>query len=401
MKLLNGENLKKATLSAQHLFIMFGATVLVPLLTGLDVSVAIFMAGIGTLLFHLLTDNYVPVFLGSSFAFIAPIIAASAAYGIEYAQGGLVAAGLIYILFSLLIKQVGPDKILELFPPVITGSIIMVIGLKLAPVAVDMASSNWILAIFAFAAVIGFSLFGTKTTRVMPVLLGLAASYVVAVASGQVDFAAVREAAWFGFPNFTVAKFALEPILLVAPVAIATMVEHLGDITTVGATVGKNFFTKPGLHKTVLGDGLATSVSAMFGGPANTTYSENIGALALTGVHDPSIIRGAAYFAILVGLMPKVGAVISSIPTGIIGGISIILFGMIASVGAKTLVDKHTDLGDTRNLIISSAILVLGLGGATLPISIGIINFSIEGMALGAIVGIALNQILPKGDFSG
>lgn len=396
MKLLNGENLKKTTLSMQHLFIMFGATVLVPILTGLNVSVAILMAGIGTLLFHQITDGQVPVFLGSSFAFIAPIVAASAAYGVEYAQGGLVVAGLIYALVSAIVKQVGPKKVLNLFPPVITGSIIMVIGLKLAPTAIGMASSNWPLAILGFVSVIAFSMYGTKNTKIMPVLLGLVVSYIVALFTGAVDLTPVAAAGWIGLPEFTLAKFNWGATLLVAPVAIATMVEHLGDIATVGATVGKDFYTKPGLHKTLLGDGIATSVSAMVGGPANTTYSENIGALALTGVHDPKIVRGAAVFAIAVGLMPKVGAIISSIPTGIIGGISIILFGMIAAVGAKTLVEKHTDLGSTRNLIISSAILVLGLGGAALPVEFGAVSFSIEGMALAAIVGIVLNQILPE-----
>lgn len=388
--------LKNLALGFQHLFTMFGATVLVPLLTGLDISVALFMAGVSTLLFHLITENKVPIFLGSSFAFIAPIVSAGAIYGLPYAQGGLVVAGLIYAIMSLIIYKVGYEKVVKLFPSTVTGSIIMVIGLKLAGTAVEMAATNWGLAIVSFGIVVFFNIFGKGFTKIIPVLLGLLGGYVVGLIAGVVDLTPIQQASWFGVPNFTLAKFDWGAIMLVAPVAIATMVEHLGDVATVGATVKKDFFKDPGLSKTLLGDGIATSFSAMFGGPANTTYSENIGVLALTKVYDPLVMRIAAFLAILAGLTPKFGAAIATIPTGVVGGISIILFGMIASIGARTLVDKHVDLSSSRNLIVTSSILVLGLGGATLPVSIGVINFTIEGMALAAIVGITLNKILPE-----
>jgi len=387
---------KKVILGMQHTFTMFGATVLVPIITGFDISVALFMAGIGTLLFHLITKGKVPAFLGSSFAFIAPVMAAMEASNMQYAQGGLVVAGLVYLVMAGLISIFGTEKIISFFPPIITGPIIIVIGLKLAPVAIDMASGNWMLAIVSFAIVTAVSIYGKGFLKVLPVLVGLIGGYVFSFATGHVDFSGVIAADWFGIPNFTMAKFSTSTVMMVAPVAIATMVEHIGDVIAIGATTNNDFMKDPGLKRTLLGDGIATSLSAMFGGPANTTYSENIGVLALTKVHNPAIMRIAAGFAILLGIMPKLGAIISSIPTAVVGGISIILFGMIASIGARTLVDNKIDFNKSRNLLISAVILVLGLGGASLPVNIAGASFAVEGMALAAIVGIILNKILPQ-----
>ena len=404
---------KTITLGIQHTFTMFGATILVPIILsefGMSISVALFMAGIGTLIFHLITRGGVPIFLGSSFAFIAPIFAAASAYGLESALGGIVVAGLIYILLALLVYLLGAGTIINWFPPIVTGSVIMVIGLGLAPVAVNMASagggdeitaSSWLLALMSFAIVVIVSVFLKGFFKALPVLIGIVVSYVIAALitvtgiAPIIDFSAVAEAAWFGFPEFTVAKFDLAAIVLVAPVAVCTMVEHIGDVMAVGAICDRDFVKKPGLHRTLIGDGIATSISAMFGGPANTTYSENTGVLALTRQVNPAIMRIAAVFAIILGLVPKLGALISTIPTPIIGGISIVLFGMIASVGARTLVENKVDFQQSRNLIISAVILVLGIGGAVVPFSIGSVAFGIEGMALAAIVGIILNQILP------
>ena len=404
---------KLTVLGLQHTFTMFGATILVPIIlsgVGFNISVALFMAGIGTLLFHLITRGGVPVFLGSSFAFIAPIIAASVAHGFEYALGGIVVAGAVYLLLAVLVYFLGAEIIINWFPPIVTGSVIMVIGLALAPVAIDMASkgggdevsaTSWLLALMSFAVVVCVSVFVKGFFKVLPVLLGIVISYAIAAiltvtgVVSLIDFAPVAEAAWFGLPEFTVAKFDLAAIMLVAPVAVCTMVEHIGDVMAVGAICNRDFIKKPGLHRTLIGDGLATSLSAMFGGPANTTYSENTGVLALTRQVNPTIMRIAAAFAILLGLVPKLGAIISTIPTAIIGGISIVLFGMIASIGARTLVENKVDFQQSRNLIISAVILVLGIGGAIVPIKLGVVVISFEGMALAAIIGIILNQILP------
>jgi len=387
---------KKIILGIQHTFTMFGATVLVPIITGLNISVALFMAGIGTLLFHFITKKKVPVFLGSSFAFIAPILAVAEVAGLEYAQGGIVVAGLVYLIIAALIQTFGIERVIKFFPPVVTGPIIIVIGLKLAPVAIDMAKAHWGLAIASFLIVTAVSIYAKGFLRVLPVLIGLAGGYLIALFTGNVDFTPVMEAKWFGMPPFTMAKFSFETVMMVAPIALATVVEHFGDVIAIGATVEKDFMKEPGLHRTLIGDGLATSLSAMFGGPANTTYSENTGVLALTKVYDPIIMRIAACFAILLGIIPKLGAFISTIPGAVVGGISIVLFGMIASIGARTLVENNVDFSNSRNLLISAVILVLGLGGAALPISIGVVNFSIEGMALAAIVGITLNKVLPN-----
>ncbi|MDR0326018.1 MAG: uracil-xanthine permease family protein [Oscillospiraceae bacterium] len=401
---------KTVVLGLQHTFTMFGATILVPILVGLDISVALLMAGVGTLLFHLITKGGVPLFLGSSFAFITPVIAASSIYGMEYALGGIVVSGLLYLGLSVLVYILGAERVVSWFPPIITGSIIMVIGLGLAPTAINMASkgggdqitaSNWLLALMSFAIVVCVSVFFKGFAKSLPVLIGLVSSYLIAViitvigGPKLVDFAPIREAAWFGLPSFTLAKFDIGAIMLIAPVAVCTMVEHIGDIMAISAITNRNFAKKPGLHRTLLGDGLASCLSAMFGGPANTTYSENTGVLALTRQFNPTIMRIAAVFAVLLGFIPKLNALISTIPTAIIGGISIVLFGMIASIGARTLVENKVDFQKPRNLIISAVILVLGIGGAAVPFSIGSIDFNIEGMALAAIVGIIINQVLP------
>jgi len=383
-------------LGLQHGFTMFSATVLVPIITGLDISVALLMAGIGTLLFHFITKNRVPAFLGSSFAFIAPIILVSEKFGMPYALGGIVAAGMIYLLLSFLVSQFGPERIIAFFPPVVTGPVIMVIGLKLAPTAISMANENWWLALVGFVVVVLVSTFTRGFLKVIPVLMGIVLGYIVAIIFGMIDFRSVAEAKWLGFPQFTIARFNWNALMIIAPVAIVTVIEHIGDVLAIGSTVKKDFVKDPGLHRTLLGDGLATSVSAFFGGPANTTYSENTGVLALTKVYNPIVMRIAAVFAIVIGLIPKLGAIIATIPGALIGGISIILFGMIAAVGVRTVVENNVNFEKPRNLIIAATILILSLGGVSIPISLGNGQIEIEGMALGALVGIILNKVMPE-----
>jgi len=383
-------------LGLQHGFTMFSATVLVPIITGLDISVALLMAGIGTLLFHFITKNRVPAFLGSSFAFIAPIILVSEKFGMPYALGGIVVAGVIYLLISFLVSQFGPERIIAFFPPVVTGPVIMVIGLKLAPTAISMANENWWLALVGFMVVVLVSTFTRGFLKVIPVLTGIVLGYIVAIIFGMIDFRSVAEAKWLGFPQFTIARFNWNALMIIAPVAIVTVIEHIGDVLAIGSTVKKDFVKDPGLHRTLLGDGLATSVSAFFGGPANTTYSENTGVLALTKVYNPIVMRIAAVFAIVIGLIPKLGAIIATIPAALIGGISIILFGMIAAVGVRTVVENNVNFEKPRNLIIAATILILSLGGVSIPISLGNGQIEIEGMALGALVGIILNKVMPE-----
>ncbi|WP_287372741.1 uracil-xanthine permease family protein [Oceanithermus sp.] len=391
----------KWILGLQHTVAMFGATVLVPLLTGLDPSVALVSAGAGTLLFHLITGGQVPVFLGSSFAFIAPMVAAGkAGFSVAAIGGGIATAGLIYGLMALVVMAIGSERVRRVFPPVVTGPVIVVIGLTLAPVAIDMATKGWLLAIVTLAAAIVAAVFFHGLFKMLPILVGVGVGYVVALFTGAVDLTPVREAAWVGLPAFTWARFEPGAVFLIAPVAFVTVMEHIGDILTNGRVVGRDFFKKPGLHRTLLGDGAATALAGLIGGPANTTYSENTGVLAVTKVYDPAILRIAAVFAILLGFSPKLAALLQTLPVGVLGGISILLFGMIASVGIRTLSEAQIDFTHSRNMIVVALILVLGLGGAvadlgTITVSGAEVPLQASGMALAALVGVVVNLLLP------
>ncbi|MCF7858310.1 MAG: uracil-xanthine permease family protein [Candidatus Cloacimonetes bacterium] len=407
MKDLNGNNL---VLGFQHMFVMFGATVLVPLITGLDVGVTLFAAGIGTLIFHVLTKFQVPVFLGSSFAFIPGIIAVATAKGgsLPEALGGIVIAGLLYVVVAIIFRFIDARILHKILPPFVTGPIIILIGLILAPVAISNANGTyaagivekigvngcWGVALFTFAVAIFVKVFFEKRRRkllsMLPVLIALISGYILAVIIGIVDFSSVYAAAWFGIPNFSLPVFSARSMSIIVPIAIVTIVEHFGDILAIGNVVGKDFIKKPGIHRTLMGDGIATSISALIGGPANTTYSENTGAVALTGNFNPVIMRIAALFAIILSFVPKFTAVIGTIPSPVIGGISVLLFGMISSIGIKNMVDHQVDFSDAKILMISAAMLVLGLGGAKFAFG----NFQLEGLGLAAIVGVILNLIL-------
>ncbi len=379
-------------LGLQHTFTMFGATVLVPILTGLSVSVALFTAGIGTLWFHLVTRRKVPIFLGSSFAFIAPVALVVKEMGIPAAQGGIIVAGSLYCIMALLIYFLGPDIIRRLLPPVVTGPVIMVIGLNLAPVAIQNAGQNWIVALMVLAVVAYVNLYVKGFLRLLPIISGIIVGYIISLMIGIVDFKPIAEAAWIALPDFTWPVFDSAAIGLIAPVAIASMVEHVGDVLAVGATVEEDFVKDPGLHRTMLGDGIATSIAGIFGGPANTTYSENTGVLALTKVWKPEVMRIAAIMAIILSCIQKLSAAIRTIPGPVIGGISIVLFGMIAAVGVRTVVENQVDFKQSRNLFIASVILVIGIGGAIIKLWGGI---EMGGMGLAAIIGILLNLALP------
>ncbi len=380
---------------------MFGATVLAPLLTGLDPSVALASAGAGTLLFHLITGGRVPVFLGSSFAFIAPMVAAGkAGFSIAAIGGGIAAAGLIYGLMALVVMAIGSERVRRVFPPVVTGPVIVVIGLTLAPVAIDMATKGWLLAIVTLAAAIVAAVFFRGLFKMLPILVGVGVGYLVALFVGAVDLAPVREAAWVGLPAFTWARFEPGVVFLIAPVALVTVMEHIGDILTNGRVVGRDFFDEPGLHRTLLGDGAATALAGLIGGPANTTYSENTGVLAVTKVYDPAILRIAAVFAILLGFSPKLAALLQTLPVGVLGGVSILLFGMIASVGIRTLSEAQIDFTHSRNMIVVALILALGLGGVvadlgTITVAGAEAPLQASGMALAALVGVVVNLLLP------
>lgn len=412
-------------LGFQHLFAMFGATVLVPLITGLDIPTTLLMAGLGTLLFHLFTKFQVPAFLGSSFAFlggyaaVAPMLEGDVPNKemLPYACLGVASAGLLYLVLAAIIKLVGIKKVMKLFPPVVTGPIIIAIGLGLAPSAVSNCSANWILAIITLAIVIVINVFGKGMLKIVPILVSVVGSYLIAILLGNVigiesfaiDFAQVKEAAWIGFPiewSSTVfggvrdVSLAISSIIAIMPIALATMMEHIGDMSAISATCGKNFIANPGLHRSLMGDGLATTMSALFGGPANTTYGENTGVLALSKVYDPRVIRIAAYFAILFSFCPKFAAIIYSIPTPIVGGISFVLYGMISAIGVRNVVEAQVNFSNSRNTIIAAVILVLALGltaGATFTIA-GV-TVTITGLALAAIAGIVLNLIFPGKDF--
>ncbi len=409
---------KMLILGFQHVFAMFGATVLVPLLTGLSVSTTLLMAGLGTLLFHFITKGKVPAFLGSSFAFlggfaiVAPMLPDEAGNMtvpntemLPYACGGVVVAGLVYVVVALLIHIFGAKKVMRFFPPVVTGPIIISIGLILAPSAISNASSNWLLAIVALAVVVICNIWGKGMVKVLPILLGVVVSYIVAIVTGAVDFAAIQGADIVGIPlnPAAFAKFDLGAILTIVPIALAAMVEHIGDVAAISATTNRNFIEDPGLARTLLGDGLATSLAGFCGGPANTTYGENTGVLALTKVYDPKVVRIAAVVAIILSFSPAFDAIINTIPAGIIGGISLILYGMISAVGVRNVVENRVDFTKSRNLIIAAVILVSALGfnsvgGITLYSSESM-TISLSGLAIAAILGIALNAILPGNDY--
>ena len=404
---------KMLVLGFQHTFAMFGATVLVPIVTGLDVSTTLLMAGLGTLLFHLLTRGKVPAFLGSSFAFlggyaaVAPMLEDGTPNTemLPYACGGVVVAGLIYVVLSALIKLFGIKRVMRFFPPVVTGPIIISIGLILAPTAIDNCSENWLLAFIALAVIIVCNIWGRGMVKILPILIGIVVSYIVALCIDAVDFTAIKEADWFGLalhPS-SFAKFDLSACITIAPIALATMMEHIGDIAAISATCKRNYLSNPGLHRTLLGDGLATSMAALFGGPANTTYGENTGVLALTRVYDPRVMRIAACCAILLSFFPKFGAAIQTVPAAIIGGISFVLYGMISAIGVRNVVENQVDFTNSRNLIIAAVILVSALGfnavgGITIPLG-GSYSVTLSGLAIAAILGILLNAILPGNDY--
>lgn len=384
-------------LGLQHLFAMFGATVLVPILTGLNPSVALLTSGLGTLLFIAITGGRVPAYLGSSFAFIAPIMAVSAAAGPAYALGGAVAVGLLYAVVAAMIRFVGVGWLDRILPPVLVGSLIVVIGLGLAPVGVEMAGltkehvslfdTDVQIALFTLLAAVAAAAFLKGFLAAIPILLGIVAGYLFALLRGAVDLTAVREAAWIGLPVLTFPAFSWSAIAVFLPVSAVTLAEHLGDVLVLGRVVGQNFYKEPGLHRTLLGDGLATGLAGLLGGPPNTTYGENIGVMAITRVFSVWVIGLAAVLAVLLAFVPKLGAVISSVPAPVMGGVTIMLFGVIASSGIRTLVESGIDFSQTRNLLISSVVLVLGIGGAAIG--------NLSGMGLAAIAGVLLNLMLP------
>ena len=385
--------LKRSIVGVQFMFVAFGSTVLVPLLVGFDPAIALLAAGLGTLLFHAVTGGKVPIYLGSSFAFIAPIIKATELYGLSGMFCGLVAVGLVYILMSFLVKLFGVKFIKKLFPPIVIGPVIILIGLSLAGTGVDMASKNWILALVSLFAAIICSCWGKGMIKLIPVVFGALAGYIVAVIfyRSSMDFSGVANAPWFQLPHFSKMSLSWQAIVFMAPVAIAPIIEHVGDVYAISEIAGKDFVKDPGLHRTMLGDGLACTLAAFLGGAPVTTYSEVTGAVSLTKVTDPACMRIAALSAILISLVGKVGAAIQTIPTAVLGGIMLLLFGSIASVGISNLVKAQIDMNKTRNLIIASLILTIGIGGAV--ISFG--KFSLAGIGLASVVGVILNLIIP------
>lgn len=418
-----GERTKKQKLilGIQHTLAMFGATVLVPALTGLNTSITLFCAGLGTLLFHWVTKKKVPVFLGSSFAFMAGIMAiiGDSRMGdpdfmekLASVKGALIIAGLVYVLFAGLIKIFGYEKVNKLLPPIVTGPIIIVIGLRLSCTAINSAFyyngefslKSVLVTVVILTVVICVSIFAKGIFNLMPILFAIIAGYLVCLPLGFCDFTAVREAHFLSFMDkdivaqlLCIPQFKLDAILAIAPIALVTMIEHVGDITTNGAVVGKNFMVDPGVHRTILGDGLATALAGLLGGPANTTYGENTGVLAVTKVYDPSVIRIAAVFAMILGIFGKFGGFITSIPSPVTGGISIVLYGMISAVGVRILINSRLNFGNSRNLLVAAIILVLGIGCDSIPVYGAV---TISGLALAAVVGIILAFILPEGDDS-
>ena len=383
---------QKTIVGAQFLFVAFGATVLVPLLVGLDPSVGLFTAGVGTLIFHAITKGKVPIFLGCSFAFIAPIIKAAELYGLPGALFGIIGVGLVYGIMSLLIRLRGVGFIARLFPPVVVGPVIILIGLSLAGTGVNMAKSNWLLAIIALLTTVIVSLFGKGILRLIPIFSGIIIGYIASIFFGEVDFQPVLDAEWFALPAFVRPEVCWEAIIFMIPVAIAPVIEHIGDVYAINEVTGKDFVQDPGLHRTMLGDGLACIASSIFGGPPVTTYSEVTGAISLTKIADPSVIRIAALFGILFSVLGKVSALLKTIPEAVLGGIMLLLFGTIASVGVNTLVKNKVDLSNTRNIVIASLILTTGIGGAEMTIG----SITIGGIGLAALVGVILNLVIPN-----
>lgn len=420
---------KMLILGLQHMFAMFGATILVPILVnvyfegeGLSIQVTLICAGLGTLFFHLCSKLKVPAFLGSSFAFLGGFqtvanldtgIFADMTMGekLPYACGGIVVAGLLYLVLALIIKLIGIGKVMKFLPPVVTGPIIICIGLSLAPSAVSNASTNWLLAIIALGTIIVFNIWGKGMFKIIPILMGVIISYGAALVlnavgitnpdgSAILNFAGVQTASWVGLPPFQICKFDLTAILVMAPIALATMMEHIGDMSAISATVGENFIENPGLHRTLIGDGLATSLSALVGGPANTTYGENTGVLELSKVYDPKVIRLAAVYAVVLSFIPKMAEIIGSIPSAIIGGVSFMLYGMISAIGVRNVVENKVDFTKSRNLIIAAVILVSGLGFSNgLTFTVFGTCVTLTGLAIAAIAGILLNAILPGNDY--
>ncbi len=416
---------KMLVLGLQHMFAMFGATVLVPAITGLNVSTTLFFAGVGTLLFHLITGRKVPAFLGSSFAFLGAYglsTASGQAIPLTYSGFGVAVAGLMYLVLALLFKVFGTNKVMRFFPPIVTGPVIIAIGLTLSGTAIGSCSANWLVALVAIAVVIVCNIWGKGMIKIIPILLGVIASYLVAVI---VDPAArdnvaktVAAADWIGLPiiwketalsifgkDLDVSML-ITAVITIAPISLATIVEHVGDMCAISSTVGKNYVADPGLHKTLVGDGLATSLSALFGGPANTTYGENTGVLALSKVYDPKVIRLAAYFAILLSFCPKFAALIVAMPAATMGGVSLVLYGMISAVGVRNVVENQVDFTKSRNVLIAALILVLAIGlkygtGAVegITFALGSVQITLSGLAVAALVGIALNAVLPGKDY--
>ena len=427
---------KMLILGLQHMFARFGATILVPILVnsyfvdacgegptrGLTVAVTLFCAGFGTLLFHVCAKFKVPAFLGSSFAFLSGFSTVahldtgmyagmSANDKAAYACGGVVVAGLLYLVLALIIRMVGVKRVMRYLPPVVTGPVIICIGLSLASSAINNASTNWFLALVALAVIIVFNIWGKGMFKIIPILMGVVISYAVALfmnmigitnpdGSAILDFSAIASAGIVGIPPIQICKFDVTAILVMAPIAIATMMEHVGDMSAISATVGENYLADPGLHRTLLGDGLATSLAGFLGGPANTTYGENTGVLELSRVHDPRVIRIAAVFAIIISFIPKVSAIISTMPASIIGGVSFMLYGMISAIGVRNVVENKVDLTKSRNLIIAGVIFVCGLGFSSgLTFTIGGTSITLTALAIAAIAGIVLNIILPGNDY--
>ncbi len=426
---------KMLVLGLQHLFAMFGSTVLVPILTGLSVSATLLFAGFATLFMHLITGKKVPVFLGSSFAFLGgyfAVIASGAELGLSqrealpYACAGVACAGLLYLILALICRAFGSKNVMRYFPPVVTGPIIIAIGLILAPSAINSCSSNWLIALVAIFVVVICNIWGKGMIKIIPILMGVIASYLVAALTGNVDFSGIKSAAWIGLPfqmQDTVfgllgsgsvnSGLLISSIIMIVPIAFATMMEHVGDISAIGGTIGKNLIEDPGLHRTLIGDGIGTTIAALFGAPANTTYGENTGVLVLTKVYDPRVVRFAAVYAIVLSFCPKFAALISAMPSATVGGVSIILYGMISAVGVRNMVENHTDFQKSRNVIVAAVILGLALGinfsgllGANITtagnnatgaiaFTIGDMKIALSGLAVASIVGIILNAILP------